>query len=104
MAERPLLVGLTGSIGMGKSETAKMFARLGVPVYDADAAVARLYDVGGAAVPLIAEAFPGCVKEVGNHENAMDGRTVHTLVLQGRQARRTANRECHQAGATCGRS
>jgi dephospho-CoA kinase len=59
----PMLVGLTGSIGMGKSETAKMFAKLGVPVYDADAAVARLYDVGGAAVPMIAEAFPGAVKD-----------------------------------------
>jgi len=63
MAERPLLVGLTGSIGMGKSETAKMFAKLGVPVYDADAAVARLYEKGGAAVPLIEEAFPGCTKD-----------------------------------------
>jgi dephospho-CoA kinase len=59
----PLLVGLTGSIGMGKSETARMFAKLGIPVYDADAAVARLYDVGGAAVPVIAEAFPGAVKD-----------------------------------------
>ncbi len=62
MAERrPYLVGLTGSIGMGKSETAKMFAALGIPVYDADAAVHRLYEPGGGAVPEIARAFPGCV-------------------------------------------
>ena len=60
---RPIHVGLTGSIGMGKSETAKMFARLGVPVYDADAAVHRLYQVGGAAVEPIGSAFPGTVKE-----------------------------------------
>jgi dephospho-CoA kinase len=62
MADRfPYLVGLTGSIGMGKSETARMFSRLGVPVYDADAAVHRLYEDGGAAVPEIAKAFPDCV-------------------------------------------
>jgi dephospho-CoA kinase len=46
---------------MGKTETAKMFARLGVPVYDADAAVHRLYELGGAAVGPIAKAFPGTV-------------------------------------------
>jgi len=63
MAERPLLIGLTGSIGMGKSETAKMFAKLGVPVYDSDAAVHRLYEPGGAAVEKIADAFPGTVKD-----------------------------------------
>src|SRR5689334_24973355 len=60
---RPTHVGLTGSIGMGKSETAKMFAQLGVPVYDADAAVHKLYQVGGAAVAPIEAAFPGTLKD-----------------------------------------
>ncbi|HTQ13207.1 MAG TPA: dephospho-CoA kinase [Rhizomicrobium sp.] len=63
MAERLFLVGLTGSIGMGKSETAKMFARLGIPVYDSDAAVHRLYEKGGAAVPEIEKAFPGTTED-----------------------------------------
>jgi len=63
MAERPFLIGLTGSIGMGKSETAKLFARLGIPVYDSDAAVHRLYEPGGGAVEKIAQAFPGSVSD-----------------------------------------
>jgi dephospho-CoA kinase len=62
-SKRPLHVGLTGSIGMGKSETAKMFVTLGIPVYDADAAVHRLYSVGGAAVEPVGAAFPGTVKD-----------------------------------------
>jgi dephospho-CoA kinase len=62
VAKRPYLVGLTGSIGMGKSETAKLFAKLGVPVYDADATVHALYERGGAAVAKIADAFPGSVE------------------------------------------
>ena len=76
MVDRPLLIGLTGSIGMGKSETAKMFSRLGVPVYDADAAVHTLYDVGGAAVAPIAQVFPGCVRDGRVDRSALAAQVV----------------------------
>lgn len=56
-----IILGLTGSIGMGKSTTGRMFADEGALVWDADAAVHRLYAPGGAAVEPLAEAFPGVV-------------------------------------------
>ncbi|MFQ5972850.1 MAG: dephospho-CoA kinase [Alphaproteobacteria bacterium] len=60
---RPFLLGLTGSIGMGKSTAAKIFRRLGVPVHESDPVVHRLLVKGGRGVPIVAEAFPGVVAD-----------------------------------------
>ena len=68
-----IVLGLTGSIGMGKSTTAKLFEEAGVPVYDADAAVHRLYE--GVAVAPIEAAFPGVTK-VGKVDRAVLGQRV----------------------------
>jgi dephospho-CoA kinase len=56
-----VILGLTGSIAMGKSATAAMFRRLGVPVHDSDAEVHKLMAAKGAAVPAVEDAFPGVV-------------------------------------------
>lgn len=94
-----ILLGLTGSIGMGKSTTTAMFADLGAVVWNADDAVHRLYALGGAAVGPVGEAFPGVVVDgavdrtrlaeaLGKDDTAF-GRLeaiVHPLVAQGRAA------------------
>lgn len=66
-----VIVGLTGSIGMGKSETAKMFRQLGVRVYDADAAVHGVYAPGGPAVAPLEAAFPGVTGAQGVDREAL---------------------------------
>ena len=64
-------LGLTGSIGMGKSTTAAIFADEGIPVWDADAAVHRLYAPGGAAVAPLAEAWPAALVAGGIDRGAL---------------------------------
>jgi dephospho-CoA kinase len=70
-----LILGLTGSIGMGKSTTAKLFAEAGVPVYDADATVHRLYE--GEAAPAIEAAFPGTTADGKVDRSKLSARVVH---------------------------
>jgi dephospho-CoA kinase len=70
-----IILGLTGSIGMGKSTTAKLFAEAGVPVYDADAMVHRLYE--GEAVPAIEAAFPGTTVDGKIDRNRLSAQVVH---------------------------
>lgn len=69
-----ILLGLTGSIGMGKSTTAAMFREEGAPVWDADATVHRLYAPGGAAVAPVEAAFPGVVVDGGVHRPTLAAR------------------------------
>jgi dephospho-CoA kinase len=75
------IIGLTGSIGMGKTTAAQLFRRRGVPVYDADRAVHGLSAKGGRAVPAIERAFPGVVVE-----GAVDRSRLGALVFKDSKA------------------
>ena len=94
-----IVLGLTGSVGMGKSTAAAMLRRLGVPVHDADATVHRLMAPGGAAVAAVAKAFPDTRRKDGGIDRVALGRrvfadakalqrlerTLHPLVRQSQQ-------------------
>jgi dephospho-CoA kinase len=69
------ILGLTGSIGMGKSTTAKLFMEAGVPVYDADAAVHKIYE--GEAAPAIEAAFPGTTVDGRVDRAKLSAKVVH---------------------------
>lgn len=77
------IIGLTGGIGMGKSTAASAFRRAGVPVFDADAAVHSLQRRNGRAIPAIARAFPGTVKD-----GVLDRAMLRAIVLSDRAALR----------------
>ena len=108
-----ITVGLTGSIGMGKSATAALFAELGAAIHDADAEVARLYAPGGAAVAPVLAAFPTAKGDDGGVDRtrlsaALAGRAeafatlesiVHPLVAQGRDEFLAAQRAAGKAVA-----
>lgn len=99
-----MILGLTGSIGMGKSTVAAMFEEHGVPVFDADAEVRRLQGPGGALLPEIEEAFPGSTGPEGVDRDALGSIVfgdsdalsrlegiVHPAVAQSRQRFLSAN-------------
>lgn len=71
-----IILGLTGSIGMGKSATAGMFREIGAPVYDADAAVHNLYEAGGAAVGPLSERFGDILKSGAIDRAALRAKVV----------------------------
>ncbi len=90
-----IVVGLTGSIGMGKTATAALFQEAGAAVHDADAEVARLYAPGGAAVEPVLAAFPKARGELAGEPAAFKTleAIVHPLVAQARDRFLTARRD-----------
>ena len=85
-----IVVGLTGSIAMGKSEAANIFRSLGVPVFDSDAEVHQLYSSGGAAVAPIGKLFPAAIVD-----GAVDRRILSKVVLENPQALRLLESVVH---------
>jgi len=79
-----LTIGLTGSIGMGKSTTAAMFREAGVPVYDADYEMGRLYLKGGAAVAPLEAAFPGVTRDGAVNREELRKRVLGDEAAMGR--------------------
>jgi dephospho-CoA kinase len=83
-----IIIGLTGSIGMGKSTTAAMFAKHGIPIHDADAVVHELY--ASEAVPVVEKKFPGVA-----HDGVIDREKLGAMVLGRPEALKTLEAIVH---------
>ena len=110
---RPFILGLTGSIGMGKSTVAAMFEAAGVPVFDADATVRRLQGPNGQLLPAIEQAFPGSTGSEGVLRDKLGAlvfadpdallqleRIVHPVVAAERQSAAASANPVTRAGTT----
>lgn len=103
-----IIIGLTGSIGMGKSTVAAMFAEQGAPAFNSDDAVHALYAPGGAAVAPVGEAFPGVVRDGAIDRTALSAQVVNNDEAIARLERivhplvRTAQAEFLQASRDAG--
>ena len=97
--KKPIIIGLTGSIGMGKSAVAAMFADEGVPVFDADAVVHDLQKANGALVPAIESAFPGTTGPQG-----VDRKALGAAVFGDRDRLALLESIVHPAVAECRRA
>ena len=91
------ILGLTGSVGMGKSTTARFFAEEGVPVHDADAVVHRLYE--GEAVPVIEAAFPGTTAGGKVDRVKLGARVLDDLAGAAASWRQSSTRWCRKPSA-----
>jgi dephospho-CoA kinase len=101
---KPLIIGLTGSIGMGKSTVAAMFADAGIPVFDADAEVRRMQGADGELIPAIEAAFPGSTGPLGVDRDRLGQQVfadkqalarLEAIVHPAVATKRAAFMECH---------
>lgn len=83
-----IVIGLTGSIGMGKTTAATMLAEMGIPVHDSDAAVHKLLGVNGAAVGLVGMHFPAAVEKTPSGEKFIDRQKLGKIVFGDREAKK----------------
>jgi len=90
-----LIIGLTGSIGMGKSVAAEFLRGMGVPVHDADAAVHRLLGPGGGAVEAVAEKFPGALRMNADGKPVIDRQALGQVIFADEKQKRALEAVLH---------
>lgn len=89
-----IIIGLTGSIGMGKSTTAKLFSDLGVPIFDADNAVHKMLGVGGILVKKVGDAFPSSV-QLKNNKRFIDRNILGNLIFKDKKKKNILEKIIH---------